>query len=241
PSAAVPNVSQFGTRRVLRSTTAAVVATATMAVTTSGSNGTRKRLVEQVAQRRAHRRHRRDSNHGDERGQKPVLDEVLAVTSGSELRDNFPESAHALSPFSHRPAAMWPQRASPGSSGRWRPRSCRSASEPQRPRARSARPATRTRSGPGLPRYARRRARSMSSSRRPRLRRGGELRLDRLEDGVHARAGQRQSRDGDERDQPDEQRVLDQVLALFPTNELDDAVHVLLLGDGVYAAAASFA
>src|SRR5262249_42780386 len=67
-----------------------------------------------------------------------------------------------------------------------------------------------------------------------------ELRLDRLEDGVHARAGQRQSRNGHERDQPDQQRVLDQVLAFLATREdahVPCPVHDVL----AYAAAASFA
>src|SRR5262252_3352308 len=54
-----------------------------------------------------------------------------------------------------------------------------------------------------------------------------QLRRDRLEDGIHARASRRQRSNGHERDEPDEQRVLDQVLPLFPAHELSHALHAV--------------
>src|SRR5215475_5897590 len=51
-----------------------------------------------------------------------------------------------------------------------------------------------------------------------------QLRRDRLEDGIHARASRRQRRNGHERDEPDEQRILDQVLALILPHERNESI-----------------
>src|SRR5574339_1019666 len=67
------------------------------------------------------------------------------------------------------------------------------------------------------------RGRRQQRSRRPptieTLRRRGELVRDRLEDRLHAAAGRADRTNRDERDQRHEQRVLQQVLALFVARE----------------------
>src|SRR5471030_756743 len=63
-------------------------------------------------------------------------------------------------------------------------------------------------------------------------RRRRERRRDAAEDRVDVGAGQADRHDGDERDQRDEQRVLEQVLSVFGVRELletSDAVHSILL------------
>src|SRR5262252_553927 len=72
---------------------------------------------------------------------------------------------------------------------------------------------------------------SLPASAHAELRRRGSLRLelvgDRLEDRLHAAARRLDGRDRDERDQRDEQGVLEQVLAFLVTDERLHSVHEL--------------
>src|SRR2546426_8451066 len=57
------------------------------------------------------------------------------------------------------------------------------------------------------------------------LRRFAECRRDAREDRVHALAGRGHGRNGDERDERDEKRVLEQVLSLIVADERAQAIH----------------
>src|SRR5712671_2877271 len=102
PIAATPNVSQFGTRRVFRSTIAATVVLPATAVRTMGSDSTRERLPEHRVHDLAHFADRKERGHRDEAGQEPILDEILALCGDGEHADSQQETAHsALALFPH--------------------------------------------------------------------------------------------------------------------------------------------
>src|SRR6266853_2072573 len=110
PSAVIPRVSQFGTRRVCRSSAALVqplAATAAMTTALCGTgNDTGERLPERRVDRRADRPHRDHRDDRDQRDEQTILDKILAVvTSADQSMNECENGIHEDLPFVMRPGA----------------------------------------------------------------------------------------------------------------------------------------
>src|SRR5690349_11704828 len=79
PAAASESVSAFGTRRVFRSIAAAAQPAAAMVPITITSDGLTNAAPEHVVNRGAQRADSRDGDHGDQRRQQAVLEQILAL------------------------------------------------------------------------------------------------------------------------------------------------------------------
>src|SRR5712692_5042948 len=100
PSAAIPSVSGFGTRRMRRSTSALVPAQAATTATTmglkAGSTGS-NRLPQDRVEHVACRCHGHNRADGDQHGQQAVFHEILAVVFANQTADGDKQASHLWS------------------------------------------------------------------------------------------------------------------------------------------------
>src|SRR5471032_2906031 len=94
PVSASPTVSGFGTRRLLRSTTAPAPPPAATTETATGSKILSNGLPEDGVDRVAHRRDARQNEHRDQHGEQAVLDQVLSLVVTNQIADGGEHTHH---------------------------------------------------------------------------------------------------------------------------------------------------
>src|SRR5436309_11086249 len=95
PSAEIPNVNWFGTRRLLRSISALSPPLPATALTTITSEILSNGRPEHRHDRLSDRGHSDHHHHSDQHGQKPILDQVLTIVATNEAADGGEHVLHA--------------------------------------------------------------------------------------------------------------------------------------------------
>src|SRR5438093_6513200 len=96
PSAPMPSVSRFGTRRVCRSTMALEAPPASTAQTLESSDILRNRLPEHVVDRRPDGSHRAQGDQRDQRHEQSVFDQVLAIVLPQQAAGSNEDAVHVV-------------------------------------------------------------------------------------------------------------------------------------------------
>src|SRR5712691_5237374 len=95
PRPAIPSVNRFGTRRLLRSMTALNPPLPATTPTTTTSEILSNGRPEHRHDRLSDRGHSDHHHHGDQHGQEPILDQVLAIVATNEAADGGEHVPHA--------------------------------------------------------------------------------------------------------------------------------------------------